>query len=125
MNLMIRSVCLSAHLDSFCTRINAMLGGHFKFVYADDPGAMRRQVGWSIDAAYKHELDSDSAREESKSVDLLIDMLREINLFETRCKANLPTYYWCERWFKRFTDFLDGFVCLFRVIGRWRDVLRS
>lgn len=43
MTLMIRSVCLSAHLDSFCTRINEMLGGRFKFVYeTDDPGAMRR-----------------------------------------------------------------------------------
>ena len=43
MNLMIRSVCLSSHLDSFCTRINEMLGGGLKFVYeTDDPGAMRR-----------------------------------------------------------------------------------
>lgn len=41
MNLMIRSVCLSAHLDSFCTRINEMFGGRFKFVYAtDDPVGM-------------------------------------------------------------------------------------
>ncbi len=123
MNLMIRSVCLSAHLDSFCTRINAMLGGGLKFVYeTDDPGAMRRQVGWSIDASYKHELDSDSVREESKSVDLLIDMLREINLFETRCKANLPTYYWCERWFKPIHG-LPGWIRLF-VPSYWKMARR-
>ena len=42
MNLMIRSVCLSAHLDSFCTRINEMLGGALS-------SCMRRmtRLGWT------------------------------------------------------------------------------
>lgn len=97
--IQIRSVCLSAHLDSFCRRLNELRGVEFCY-QTDDPGAMRRKVGWNLDASYTSEEISAENTERAKSCDLLIEMLRESELIEQRLKAGLPTVYVCERWFK-------------------------
>lgn len=97
--IQIRSICLSAHLDSFCRKLNELAG--VEFVYqTDDPGAMRRRVGWCAGAGYQNGPMTDDALKRAKACDLLVEMLRELDLMEERAKAGLKTVYVSERWLK-------------------------
>lgn len=97
--IQIRSICLSAHLDSFCRKLDELAG--VEFVYqTDDPGAMRRRVGWSVGADYNNGPMTDDALKRAKACDLLVEMLREVELMEERAKAGLKTVYVSERWLK-------------------------
>lgn len=95
-----RTPCISGHLNSFCKRLNELADGGIRFVYTMMPGKMRQTIGWSLEADYPNEKDSPVARTEAEKADVLLDMLRELDIFEKRCHAGLPTYYWGERWFK-------------------------
>ena len=100
MAIQLRTVCLSAHLDSFCRRIDELVDHRFELVYADLPGAMRRKVGWNIEASYANGPDSESARVRAARCDVLIDMLREFDIMERRVSTQKQTVYMCERWLK-------------------------
>lgn len=115
--IQVRSVCLSAHLDSFCRRLNELSNGDFEFVYqTGDPGESRRRIGWRIDADYRNGLIDAAATNRSRDCDLLIEMLRELDLMEDRACAGRKTVYVSERWFKPIPLFdLRLFGCLFLV----------
>lgn len=98
-SLQIRSVCLSAHLDSFCMILDKH--ADLEFVYeTKDPGSMRRMVGWQETASYKSSMIDAEANLRAKSCDILVEMLREMDLMETRTDAGLTTVYIGERWLK-------------------------
>ena len=94
-----RTVCLSAHLDSFCRKLDELRGIEFVYEF-EDPGEMRRRVGWRMDAEYRNGPITPENTERAKSCELLYDMLREFDLFEVRAQKGLKTVYAGERWLK-------------------------
>ena len=101
MKIQFRSVCLSAHLDSFCRAVNEKCRGEFEFVYkTDDPGAMRRLIGWKTEASFRNGFDDEAAQARALEVDVLYGMLREPDLFEARVVKGKKTVYAAERWLK-------------------------
>ena len=114
-----RTVCLSAHLDSFCRKLDELCGLEFVYECAD-PGETRRRVGWSVDAAYRHGPITPENTERAKTCELLYDMLREVDIFEARAKRGLKTVYASERWLKPISLFalrLFGHLILVRLPG--------
>lgn len=106
MDVMFRSVCVSPHLNSFCGELFKRVK-QFRFVYSlTRLSDMRRTIGWRQEAEFPVVEDSERLREEATCVDVLLDMLREIPLFEQRAKAGLVTFYASERWFKPPYGFL-------------------
>ncbi len=100
MKVMLRTVCISPHLDPFCKEL-AKRVDDFKFVYqTQDQGAMRRRIGWENETDYPAFEDTSAFREEAKNVDVLIEMNRDFELIEARVKKGLMTFYCSERWFK-------------------------
>lgn len=72
-----------------------------EFVYqTDDPGAMRRKVGWDVKATYKNGPISKEANARALECDILIEMMRELDLMEARANAGKTTVYVSERWLK-------------------------
>ena len=94
-----RTVCLSAHLDSFCRKLDELRGIEFVYEF-EDPGEERRRVGWRMDAEYCNGPITPENTERAKSCELLYDMLREFDLFEVRAQKGLKTVYAGERWLK-------------------------
>ena len=94
-----RTVCLSAHLDSFCRKLDELRGLEFVYEF-EDPGEERRRVGWRMDAEYRNGPITPENTERAKSCELLYDMLREFDLFEVRAQKGLKTVYAGERWLK-------------------------
>ena len=98
--IVFRSVCPSAHLNPLCCALNRMVKG-FLFIYqTDDPGSIRRKIGWASTTDYPSEEDSPAAQKRAEDCSLLIEMLREFSLMEKRAEKGLPTVYISERWFK-------------------------
>lgn len=116
--ILVRSICPSAHLDSFCRRLNELRGLEFCY-QTDDPGDMRRKVGWKVEASYTSGPITPDNTERAKSCDLLIGMLREPELIEQRSVSGLPTVYVCERWFKPLV------ICGIRLPGVMRLLIPS
>ena len=125
-----RTPCLSAHLDSFCRKLDELCG--LEFVYAEPPSEMRRRIGCRTDAEYRNGPITPENTERAKNVKLLYDMLREIDLFEARAKKGLKTVYASERWFKpirivRLFGLFDCSIpgwCRILVPGYWRMARR-
>lgn len=114
--IQIRSMCLSAHLDSFCRRLDELSG--LEFIYqTDDPGAMRRRVGWDVSAAYKNGPMTVESYSRALECDVLVEMLRELDLMETRAIAGKATVYVSERWLKPLV--IRGFrlPAIFRLLS--------
>lgn len=109
--IQIRTVCPSAHLDSFCRKLDELRGLEFCY-QTDDPGTARRIAGWSDVSTYKQEKISNVNTKAAEDCELLIDMLREPMLFEQRASKKLPSIYISERWFKPIHG-LPGWVRLF------------
>jgi len=98
--IQIRSICLSAHLDSFCRELGRRLGDDFEFVYLDYPGEMRQKIGWRSEASYRNTYDDEEARKRSCDCEVLIVMEREFDIIEKRLKSGKTTFYMAERWLK-------------------------
>ena len=98
-SMQIRSMCLSAHLDSFCRSLDELAG--LEFVYkTEDPGAMRRKVGWKLEANYKNGPITEEADKRAEECEVLIEMMREIELMERRAQKGRKTAFVSERWLK-------------------------
>ena len=97
--IQLRTACLSAHLDSFCRKLNELVG--LELVYqTDDTGAMRRRVGWKVNASYKNGPITPGTEERTRDCDVLIEMLREMDLMESCARSGKATVYVSERWLK-------------------------
>lgn len=100
MKIIIRSECISPHLNPFVSALNKLAKG-IKFIYTTtDQGEDRRCVGWHQDVDFEAVQDDEATYAESKSADVLIDMLRDVDLLSERLKNGLKTFYCGERWFK-------------------------
>ena len=99
MKIQFRSVCLSAHLDSFCRQLNELMSLEFVYQY-DDPGKTRRKIGWTAEATYQSGPMTKEAEMRACECDILIDMLRELDIMEKRVAASKTTIYMSERWLK-------------------------
>ena len=98
--IVFRSVCPSAHLNSLCRALSGTSEG-FLFTYqTDDPGSVRRKIGWTSAMDFPSEEDSPAALKKAEDCTLLLEMLREFPLMERRAEKGLPTIYISERWFK-------------------------
>ncbi len=98
--IVFRTLCPSAHLNSLCRALHE-LSGDFMFTYqTDDPGGIRLKIGWKTTVDFPSEADSPAAVRRAEECSLLVDMLREIPLMETRAERGLTTVYVSERWFK-------------------------
>lgn len=72
-----------------------------EFVYqTDDPGTMRRKVGWDVKATYKNGPISKEVNARALECDILIEMMRELDLMEARANVGKTTVYVSERWLK-------------------------
>lgn len=114
--IVIRSVCISAHLDSFCRRLDELIGLVFQYE-SGDPGAMRRKVGWRSTASYLTRKIKENlvvAKEEAMNAQYLFGMLREFDLFEQRCEQDKQSVYMSERWLKPLV------IGRIRLPGIWR-----
>lgn len=114
--IVVRSVCISAHLDSFCRKLNELIGLVFQYE-SGDPGAMRRRVGWGRSVSYptrEIRVAPRIAEEEAMDAQYLFGMLREFDLFERRCRQNKQSVYMSERWLKPLV------VGRIRLPGIWR-----
>lgn len=97
-SVQIRSVCLSAHLDSFCSAL--AYDNEVEFIYEDNPGEMRATIGWLFDADYKHGLMTKETDKRAEECEVLIEMMREMELMEKRALKGLKTAFVSERWLK-------------------------
>lgn len=114
----IRTVCPSAHLSALCERLNELRGVALD-CQSDDPGTMRRKVGWESVCKYPVNKVSAETTREAFSCELLVEMLREPWLIRERSKRSLRTVYICERWFKPLV------IRSFRLPGILRLLLPS
>lgn len=114
--IQLRSICLSAHLDSFCRCLNDFAG--LEFVYqSDDPGAMRRKVGWKLDAQYRNGPQTRDSYARAQHCDILIEMLREMPLMLQRANEGRKTVYVSERWLKPLVIKGIRFPGIFRLLS--------
>lgn len=113
----IRSICISAHLDSFCRELSKLVD--MEFCYESEPGLMRQKIGWNLTAPYANCLISPENTRRAETCELVIDMMREQDLIEKRSSAGLPSVYMSERWFKPLV--IKGF----RIPGVWRLLVPS
>lgn len=135
--IVFRSVCPSAHLNSFCHALHGLYGD-FMFTYqTDDPGGIRRKIGWASETDFPSEMDSPEAFRRAENCELLIEMLREFSLMEKRVEKGVPTVYVSERWFKPiklpilgYKHTVSGFLRLlspayFRMVRRFVRLMES
>lgn len=100
MKVVIRSECVSPHLNPFLSKLNKLVD-ELIFVYSTtEQGTCRRVVGWNMETDFAAIHDQADVREMSEESDILIEMLREMDILEKRAKAGLRTFYCGERWFK-------------------------
>lgn len=116
MSVHLRTVGVSSHLNPFCRGLFSRVKD-FKLVVASTRYSnMREKIGWSTDVDYPVAVDSAALREKANEVDVLIDMLREMPIFEARTKAKRKTFYMSERWFKPIV--VQGLIgCRVRLPG--------
>lgn len=97
--LMLRTICPSAHLDSFCRALHERCKD-FEMVYQTEPGSMRRKIGWKMEVPYPAFRDTTEKLAQAEQCEILVEMLRELDLMQRRLRNHLRTIYVSERWFK-------------------------
>ena len=89
-----------------------------EFIYqTDDPGAMRRKVGWDVKAEYKNGPISKEANAHALECDILIEMMRELDLMEARANVGKTTVYVSERWLKPLVVKGIRFPAILRIVS--------
>ena len=78
----------------------------FRYIYAQSVDEERVQMGWSNSAAQTWLVDETKNRKKAREVlencEVLISGICDLDLFESRIKRGLKTFYVSERWFKPF-----------------------
>lgn len=106
MKFQIRTVCPSSHLEPLFSAIDKV--SDFSLVCRTlYPGKMREKIGWSQTTRYKVTLLSDERDDgDGLESDVVLEMLRDVDLLEKRVCAGKVTFYSAERWFKPPLGFL-------------------
>lgn len=130
-----RTTSISGHLHALCEELYKAFPT-FLFVYTNTKVRKERAaIGWTNSTTYPSKINTTSLMEEARDVPVLIDMMREISLFEHRVNKGLLTFYSNERWFKPIPLFKDrilvpGIIRLlhpryFNMARRFARLMRS
>lgn len=104
MKLVFYTVCVSPHQLPLARELVARLGcDNYRYVHAAAMSEDRRKLGWSevsCEWIVSEENDRGAARKFLEECEVLLSGLRDLDLFEKRCRAGKRTIYCGERWFK-------------------------
>lgn len=98
--------CVTPHWLPICEELLRSLGSdECSVVYLNEISKGRARIGWNaLDSKrfIKYSADNAQVKGLLEKADNLLCEVRDVNLFETRCKKGLKTFYTSERWFKPF-----------------------
>lgn len=111
------SICISPHLDAIAKALSHYFED-FQFLYTEEPGEMRKKVGWNADIPYEAKQYQKDDVQLCVEADLYIDHLRRLDLLEARAKSGKLSVYMGERWFKPPIGFIRVFVPSYRKMAK-------
>ena len=135
MKLVFHSLYISPHHLSFAREVAKRLGSqNFRYIYVKPLTEERLKLGWGESSQdWISFAETDESKTLLEECDVLVSGIRDIDLFERRCKKGLVTVYSNERWFKPIPIcglLMPGWIRLFvpwylRMAWRYARLLRS
>lgn len=119
------SVCISPHLDAIVIALSKRCRD-FRFFYTEEPGEMRKNIGWNADILYEARQYKSDDKQSCLEADFYIDNLRRLDLLEARVKTGKISAYMGERWFKPPIGFIRTLVpSYFKMAKRFAAIFNS
>jgi|LSQX01.1.fsa_nt_gb glycosyltransferase involved in cell wall biosynthesis len=101
MSIVFHTNIVSPHQLPWCIEFSELHSGGFTYLAEEGMHAERRAMGWGAGEGYDFvSIADDASRRELKSCDVLISTFRELDVFKSRARSGLRSFYMFERWFK-------------------------
>ena len=114
MKIVIYTAMISPHQLPLARELVKIVGvANFRYVYLKRVDEERVRMGWAETSSESWCRQVCVNDVDLETCEILLSGVRDISLFERRCRKNLKTYYMSERWFKPIAGIIPGWVRLF------------